>query len=266
VFVEGDVVIGDRVTVKSGVQLWSGVELEDEVFVGPNATFTNDRFPRSKDYQAILPRTLVKNGASVGANATVIAGVIIGSHAMIGAGAVVTSDVPSNAIVVGNPARISGYVAVAARRALEPLQAAVAREQLRVRGARVVELTLQSDLRGSVSVGEFDRHLPFLPHRYFVIFDVPSKEVRGEHAHRTLEQFRVCLRGTCSLVLDDGQEREEIALSTPRVGVYIPPMVWLRQYRHSADAVVLVLASAAYDPGDYVRDYDEFVRLTTGGG
>lgn len=109
VFIEGNVTIGDRVTVKCGVQLWDGISIEDDVFIGPNATFTNDKFPRSKDHPETYEKTLVKKGASIGANSTILSGLIIGNNAMIGAGAVVTRDVPSNAIVVGNPAKISGY-------------------------------------------------------------------------------------------------------------------------------------------------------------
>lgn len=110
VFVESDVIVGDRVTVKCGVQLWDGVRLGDDVFVGPNATFTNDLFPRSRVYPEKFLGTVVESGASIGANATILAGTTIGSGAMIGAGAVVTRSVPPNAIVVGNPARIVGYV------------------------------------------------------------------------------------------------------------------------------------------------------------
>jgi acetyltransferase-like isoleucine patch superfamily enzyme len=104
--IENDVVVGDRVTVKSGVQLWDGISLEDDVFVGPNVTFTNDPFPRSKQYPDSFPRTLVKRGASIGANATILPGITIGEGAMVGAGSVVTKDVPANTLVVGNPARV----------------------------------------------------------------------------------------------------------------------------------------------------------------
>ncbi len=105
VLIENDVVIGDNVTIKSGVQLWDGVRVEDNVSIGPNATFTNDMFPRAKQpYQQLV--TILKKGASIGANATILPGVIIGENAMVGAGAVVTKDVPDNAIVVGNPARL----------------------------------------------------------------------------------------------------------------------------------------------------------------
>lgn len=110
VFIENDVVIGDRVTIKCGVQIWDGISLKDDVFVGPNATFTNDLYPRSK--QAFkLQRTVVERGASIGANATVLCGITIGEGAMVGAGSVVLKDVPPFAVVAGNPARIIRYEA-----------------------------------------------------------------------------------------------------------------------------------------------------------
>ena len=109
VFIENNVVIGDNVTIKSGVQLWDGMIVEDNVFIGPNATFTNDKFPRSKQYPDEFLKTVVKKNASIGANATILPGIIIHENAMIGAGSVVVKSVPPNAIVVGNPASIMGY-------------------------------------------------------------------------------------------------------------------------------------------------------------
>lgn len=106
--IENDVVIGDRVTIKSGVQLWDGLRIEDDVFIGPNVTFTNDRFPRSKQYPDRFVTTLVKRGASIGGGAGILPGLTIGERAMVGAGAVVTRSVPAGATVVGNPARIIG--------------------------------------------------------------------------------------------------------------------------------------------------------------
>lgn len=105
VLIENEVIVGNNVTVKSGVQLWDGVTLEDNVFVGPNVTFTNDLFPRSKNSDWKLSKTVVKKGASIGANATIICGITIGEGAMIGAGSVVTKDVPAGEIWVGNPAK-----------------------------------------------------------------------------------------------------------------------------------------------------------------
>lgn len=105
VLVENDVVLGDRVTVKSGVQLWDGLTVEDDVFIGPNATFTNDKYPRSKHYPAAFQRTVLKAGCSIGANATILGGITIGEKALIGAGSVVTKDVPAGETWIGNPAR-----------------------------------------------------------------------------------------------------------------------------------------------------------------
>ncbi|EPF2930953.1 acyltransferase [Vibrio navarrensis] len=109
-FVENNVILGDRVTVKSGVYLWDGIELEDDVFIGPCVAFTNDKYPRSKQYPESFPKIRVKKGASIGANATILPGITIGENAMIGAGSVVTKDVPKNAVVVGNPAKITKYI------------------------------------------------------------------------------------------------------------------------------------------------------------
>ena len=106
VFIENDVVIGDRVTIKCGVQVWDGITLENDVFIGPNVTFCNDKFPRSKVYPGEFLKTIVKAKASIGANATILPGIIIGSGAMIAAGAVVVKSVPPNALMVGNPAKL----------------------------------------------------------------------------------------------------------------------------------------------------------------
>jgi len=105
VFIENDVIIGDRVTIKCGVQIWDGLRIEDDVFIGPNATFTNDKFPRSKVYPEKFSTTIIKKGASIGANATILPGITIGEGSMVGAGAVVTKSVPDGVTVVGNPAR-----------------------------------------------------------------------------------------------------------------------------------------------------------------
>lgn len=105
VFIENDVKIGNNVTIKPGVQIWDGITLEDDVFVGPNATFTNDLFPKSKNTEFELKNTLVKKGASIGANATILAGITIGENALVGAGSVVTKDVPDNEIWIGSPAK-----------------------------------------------------------------------------------------------------------------------------------------------------------------
>lgn len=104
-FIEQDVVVGDRVTVKSGVFLWAGTKIGNDVFIGPNATFTNDPFPRSRQYPAAFHGVVVEDGASIGANATLLPGIRIGKGSMVGAGTVVTKDIPAGVVVAGNPAR-----------------------------------------------------------------------------------------------------------------------------------------------------------------
>src|SRR5207342_2050632 len=176
VFVENDVIVGDRVTVKCGVQLWDGVRLEDDVFVGPNATFTNDRFPRSRQYPAAFPETVVETGASIGANATLLPGIEIGANAMVGAGAVVTRSVPPNAIVVGNPARITGCVSTLdVSPSPPPVFSAPEREtgphrvEIGIGRASLTQLRYVKDLRGDLSAGEYERDIPFTPKRFFLV-------------------------------------------------------------------------------------------------
>jgi acetyltransferase-like isoleucine patch superfamily enzyme/dTDP-4-dehydrorhamnose 3,5-epimerase-like enzyme len=258
VLIESDVRLGDQVTVGSGVQIWSGIVLEDNVFIGPNATFANDMVPRG-ERRPERPRTLVQQGALIGANATVMAGLTIGRNAVVSAGSVVTRNVPPNAIVVGNPAWIKSYISPGAKGRLATSSVSGELPVLTVPGVGVHKLPLVSDMRGSLSFAEFADHLPFVPQRYFLVFDVPSEEVRGEHAHKKLHQFLICVKGSCTVMVEDGHHRDEIMLDSPDRGIHIPPMVWAIQYKYSSDAVLLVLASDVYDPDDYIRDYDEYL-------
>ncbi len=259
VFIENDVLVGNRVTVKCGVQLWDGIRLEDDVFVGPNATFTNDPFPRSKKYQAVIPQTVVQKGASIGANATILPGVRIGQNAMVGAGAVVTRDVPPNSIVVGNPARIVSYVTEDQKPPAAPSRSESQAEAVPVPGVKLIQLPEVTDLRGSLTFAELPGLLPFEPRRFFLIFDVPGKDVRGEHAHKELHQFLICVRGQCSVVVDNGSVRHEVRLDHPTLGLHIPPRIWATQYKFSQDAALLVFASDVYKADDYIRDYREYL-------
>lgn len=265
VFVEDGVTVGDRVTLKSGVQLWTGIELEDDVFVGPNATFTNDPFPRSRQYLEEYPRTVVRAGASIGANATILPGLEIGQGAMVGAGAVVTRPVPPHAIVKGNPARIQGYVETSDISPEPSPPPSAGQTPLSVRGVHVQRLPEFVDLRGQLSTGDLPSDgVPFSPQRWFLVYGVPSRHVRGEHAHRTCEQFLICVSGQVMVAVDDGRNRAEVLLDAPTVGIYVPAGIWASQFRYDSDAVLLVLASLPYDPDDYVRNYDEFLASVAG--
>src|SRR5262249_13885230 len=154
--------------IKCGVQLWDGVHLEDDVYVGPNASFTNDIFPRSKKPPPAFARTVLRRGCSVGANATILPGIEIGANAMVGAGAVVTRSVPTNATVVGTPATISGYVRTGekictASNLLHIPAGSLELTKLNIGGATLRQMRVLGDMRGDLTVGEFERDLPFPP-------------------------------------------------------------------------------------------------------
>jgi UDP-2-acetamido-3-amino-2,3-dideoxy-glucuronate N-acetyltransferase len=257
VFIENDVIIGDRVTVKCGVQLWDGLRLEDDVFIGPNVTFSNDAFPRSRYRPENFAQTIVRVGASIGANATVLPGITIGRAAMVAAGAVVTRDVPAHAVVKGNPARISGYTTDVARTVSEPASRPALGEAMR--GIDFVLLRRISDLRGSLLAVELAKDIPFSVARLFTVMNVPSHHVRGEHAHKECHQLLVCLQGSVTVAADNGKDRRVWMLDRPNIGLHIKPMTWAAQYRYTADAVLAVFASHPYEAADYIRDYEEFL-------
>lgn len=264
VFIEDDVSIGDRVTIKSGVQIWSGITLEDDVFVGPNVSFSNDNFPRSKNYLNAPEKTRVNKGASISAGAVILPGIEVGANAMVGAGAVVTKNVPPNAVVMGNPARISGYVGTKQdnqKLDVEPKKELTQGLKIDIAGVSIKTLKTFSDMRGNLSVANILQEIPFIPKRYFMVYDVPSKETRGEHAHKTCQQFLICVRGSCQVLVDDGVNRSTVLLDSPEVGLLIPPKVWGTQFKYSEEALLAVFASEEYNSDDYIREYSEFLKF-----
>lgn len=261
VFIENKVIIGDRVTIKCGVQVWDGIRIHDGVFVGPNVTFTNDPFPRSRQILQEHPRTTIHQGASIGANATILPGVSIGRNSMIAAGAVVTRDVPPYAIVKGNPARITGYTHERGKQATK--QAPAALPTPRMKGVSFVQFTTASDLRGDLLAVELEKHVPFPVRRMFYVMNVPSYHVRGEHAHHQCHQLLVCLQGSVTVTADNGTEREEWVLGRPEVGLHLHPLTWAAQWHYSQDAVLAVFASHSYDPTDYIRDYEAYLKIVS---
>ena len=196
-------------------------------------------------------------------------GVTIGQGAWVRAGAVVLRSVPANAIVEGNPAQIVGYRS-GAKSDMRPDPRHVdihglgnlarpTQVDLEVGDSTLYLMRRITDTRGALTVGEVPTEVPFAPARYFVVFDVPSLELRGEHAHKQCQQFLICLHGSCRVLLDDGVQRCEVTLDRPDMGVFMPEMIWGTQYRYSSDAVLLVFASRTYEVNDYLRTYDEFL-------
>jgi UDP-2-acetamido-3-amino-2,3-dideoxy-glucuronate N-acetyltransferase len=259
VFVENDVIVGDRVTVKCGVQLWDGVRLEDEVFVGPNATFTNDPFPRSRVYPEQFPTTVVRRGASIGANATLLPGITVGERALVGAGAVVTRDVPAGAIVVGNPARITGSVDDrAAAPSLPPADPAL--PDTGVAGVRFARLARSADAAGGREVSaDVGRTLPFVPRRVTTVADVPARAERAGRSSGRGQELIVCVRGACTVQVDDGRRQATLRLDAPDIGLLVGPRVWHSHGDHEPGTVLLVLASETLDAADDVRTHEDFV-------
>ncbi|MBL8818205.1 MAG: WxcM-like domain-containing protein [Planctomyces sp.] len=256
VLIENDVIIGNRVIIKSGVQLWNGLRIGDDVYIGPNASFANDRIQPNQPLITVLDRN-----CTVGTNATILPGVRIGRHATVNAGAVVTRSVPPYAIVAGNPARVVGYddsVRPTLPRAENPVVAGDDPKDIVVPGVRLLRLPQFQDMRGALVPIEFTRDLPFVPVRCFNVFGVENKRVRGEHAHRTCHQFLISLTGSCRVLVDNASVRQVIRLSSPTQGLYVPPMIWASQHHFSPGTVLMVLASHPYQPDDYIRDFDAY--------
>ncbi len=245
--------------VSPSALLHEKITIESGAVVGPGVIFASGG----------ETRTVLRAGTRVGAGAVIGAGVELGWRARVEPGCVVLSSVPPNAIVQGNPARIVGYTKDATTELTADVQTtslgttlnAVRQptaHPLGVGRSALYQLPRVDDLRGSLSVGEFGEHFPFTPRRYFLVFDVPSEDLRGEHAHHVCHQLLICVHGSCRALVDDGTARREILLDRPDIGLYMPPMIWGTQYRYTQDAVVLVLASHPYDAADYIRTYDEF--------
>ncbi|MDR3448855.1 MAG: WxcM-like domain-containing protein [Alphaproteobacteria bacterium] len=213
-------------------------------------------------------QTIVRTHACIEAAAVIGRDITIGQGAQVRPGAVVLRSVPPNAIVEGNPAQIVGYRDGAERGSYQDIiirdasvfagTSAPANLPLGIGDSAIYLMRQVADPRGSLTVGEFGKELPFEPRRYFLVYDVPSRELRGEHAHRQCHQFLICINGSCHVLVDDGVRRCEVILDRPDVAVYMPPMIWGTQYRYSKDAILMVFASHHYDAGDYLRTYDEF--------
>lgn len=264
VVVECDATIGEGARISAGVYLSRGLALGTGVTVGANAVFV-DGLDDGLDDESLGDggSVVVGDGASIGANSSVLGGVSIGQNASVAAGSVVVRDVPAHASVVGSPATIVGYgssPSVSASRRFRASDLEDDQFPVSIGRATLARYPRIDDLRGSITFAEVSKELPFTPLRYFLVYGVPSREVRGEHAHRELHQLLVSVHGECAVAVDDGTERGEVVLDRPDVALHLPPMVWATQFKHSDDAALLVLASNGYEESDYIRSFAEFER------
>ena len=204
----------------------------------------------------------------LGGSTVLISGIGIGRGSMVGAGAVIIKSVPPFDIVTGNPARIIRYVenknnkkTVSSKNNIDHLPNEIGIKKIGVREVTLHQMNRFKDMRKNLSVGEFSKDIPFEPKRYFLVFNVPSEKTKGEHAHYKCQQFLICVKGCCAVVVDDGKSQSELILDSPDVGIYLPPLTWGIQYKYSSDPVLLVFASENYDPIDCIRDYNKFLKF-----
>lgn len=258
-FVDANAHIETDVTLHPGAYIGPNVHIESGVIVGPGVIIGDAAQPA---LQSGITSIYIKSGAVIGAGAIVLPGVTINKGVIVAPGTLVTSTLPPYAVVSGTPARITGYVEGLPRTTRfensKDIPEGEAVRRLGIGDVTLHRLKRVEDIRGNLSVGEFPADIPFMPARYFLVFDVPSEKTRGEHAHKVCKQFLVCVRGSCAVVVDDGASRCEVCLNAPNLGLYIPPMVWGIQYKFTPDGVLLVFASDAYNPADYIRDYADF--------
>lgn len=254
--IEPGVSIGAGVTVRFGVALRNDTVVEDGVTIEANVSFSGTVGDGRRP-------TILKRHARIGAQSVIQLGVTIGERAVVQPGSFVAADVPPLAIVQGNPARIVGYTGTLLQESgsLPSNAKEVGVIRTGINGVTLHRLPSAADLRGQLAYAEIGQHVPFDVKRFFLVYGVAGREVRGEHAHRALRQFLVCVHGQCSIVADDGIRREEFLLDDPTLGLYVPPLVWAVQYKHASETVLLVLASDRYDVDDYIRDYSEFLEV-----
>lgn len=234
----------------------NSAKIEDDVSIGQRVIFAGENI-------------VIRSKVRIEDDSVIAGGVTIGQGAWVRGGSVVLFSIPANAIVDGKPAKVIGFVnekvvnqpndsSLISIKSFENV-VRPAQISLNVGKSSLHLMRKIVDPRGSLSVGEVPSELPFSPARYFIVYNVPSVELRGEHAHRNCQQFLVCLHGSCRILLDDGYRRCEVFLDRPDMAVFMPEMIWGTQFCYSQDAVLLVFASRPYEVDDYIRTYDDFL-------
>ena len=257
---DGSTKIGARTTLLGGVIFAHDIEIDSDCCVEANVSTTSIMVGSIPGSTTIV----VGPRSHIGAGAVLTTGVKISTGAWVEAGSVVVRDVPAHSIVRGNPGTVVGFRDGSTRNAADMFgtivdSKAFAVADCAVAGVKIYRFPRITDSRGSLTFGEFGRNIPFIPKRYFMVFNVPPNELRGGHAHATCQELIFCIGGSVTVVVDDGRIREEFVLDTPDIGLFLPGRVWGVQYKYSPSAVLAVLASEYYDPADYIHSYEEFV-------
>lgn len=248
-YIATDAVIPSNCRLSNFIAVHSGAELGSGVKIGAMTT--------------VEQGVVIGENSMIESHCCIAEGVRIGSNVRINFGTHVLSDVPDNAVVQGNPARIVGYTNTILKGNLtafrnNPVQERV---QLEVPGCFLEPVPNFSDVRGAISVLEEEKGVPFEPKRVFLVHGVGSEFTRGEHAHRECIQFLFAVSGSLSVLVDNGDKRQEVTLNSKRFGLLLPPMIWGIQYKFSHDCILMVLASHPYDEADYIRSYKEYLQL-----
>lgn len=247
-------VIGDDVSIGAYSAIHADVKIASGVEIGERVTI--------KSSVIIADNVVIEDGCLIASN------VVVHKGARLQLGAVLHGDVPNNAVLSGNPASIVDYVTSDLVDTTSPfmidMSGITVRTALQTENCFLEPVPNFVDVRGSLTAIENGSGVPFVPKRVFLVYGVGSQHVRGEHAHHECGQFLVAINGSLSVMIDDGQTREEVRLSDKSVGLYLAPGTWGVQYKFSADCILMVLASHPYENADYIRDYDTFLALKSG--
>jgi dTDP-4-dehydrorhamnose 3,5-epimerase-like enzyme len=215
------------------------------------------------DNANILDNVLIDSGSIIASNVT------IGEGAWLRAGTVALDDLYPYGIYEGNPSSLIGFRNKNCSKKKAPVYDRFSFEletqnnlELPVKGCLLTRLPTFIDPRGQLTVGELNSQLPFIPKRFFFVYNVPFQELRGDHAHIECHQFIVCIRGSVKVLLDDGCSSCQVFLDNPSIGLYMPPMTWGSQFNFTESATIVVFASHHYDSQDYIRSYADFISST----
>lgn len=265
VSVSDGAVIGDRVTIGPGSRIAGNTKLGDDSYIHPNVVFEQTRLMEPLLNASRTGNIEIGPSSIIGAQVTILPSVTIGRNAAIAPNSVVTRPIPPFAYAAGNPATVVQYLVSSTQESVSTISSPPNKQYSHQETAvnRVTQYFFKEvqDIRGNLSIIDLDQDFPFPPKRIFFVSGVRNEHLRGEHAHREGEQLLVSVSGSTTVLVDDGRARAEFILDRTGIGLYIGPLVWSTQYNHDKNSTLIALASNAYDPDDYIRNYDEFINI-----